>query len=228
MSAPAATDRAAAAPAVRPDLAATGARAGARGPAARAAARGSRRRAAEARDAAAASFKLPTEAWSSAQGSSASRPFACGAGGAAARRDRTRHLPSKRRAREFLVWASLPPSSRLIMREFTFRSGRAEVEMPVQMKTDAESFVGTSRNIGVGGLFVSTERSFQVGDRLTIEFALPELDRLVSVGAEVRWIREAALGAGGVGLRFVRLPIVSAIAIQEYVRRQDDDLTPAP
>jgi uncharacterized protein (TIGR02266 family) len=113
------------------------------------------------------------------------------------------------------------------MREFSFRSGRAEVEMPVQMKRDSESFVGTSKNIGVGGLFIGTERPFQVGDRMALEFSLPELDRLVSVGAEVRWIREAARGAAGVGLRFVRLPIVSAIAIQEYVRRQDDDLTPS-
>jgi uncharacterized protein (TIGR02266 family) len=116
----------------------------------------------------------------------------------------------------------------MTMREFSFRSGRGDVEMPVQLKTDSESFVGTSKNIGVGGLFVATERPFQVGDRLAIEFSLPELDRLVSVAAEVRWIRDAAPGgSAGIGLRFVRLPIVSAIAIQEYVRRQDDDLTPS-
>jgi uncharacterized protein (TIGR02266 family) len=113
------------------------------------------------------------------------------------------------------------------MREFAFRSGRAEVEMPVQMNTDADSISGTSKNIGVGGLFVATERPFQVGDRLKVQFSLPELDRTVSVGAEVRWIREGAAGSAGIGLRFVRLPIVSAIAIQEYVRRQDDDLTPS-
>ena len=105
--------------------------------------------------------------------------------------------------------------------------------MPVQMKTDADSISGTSKNIGVGGLFVATERPFQVGDRLTVQFSLPELDRTVSVGAEVRWIHQGAagsagaVGSAGIGLRFVRLPIVSAIAIQEYVRRQDDDLTPS-
>ena len=38
-------------------------------------------------------------------------------------------------------------------------------------------FSGTSKNIGVGGLFVATERPFQVGDRLTVQFSLPELDR---------------------------------------------------
>jgi uncharacterized protein (TIGR02266 family) len=120
----------------------------------------------------------------------------------------------------------LRPSNKVIMRDFGFRSGRAEVEMPVQLKTAADSFVGTSKNIGVGGLFVATDQTFQVGDRLAIEFSLPELDRLVSVGAEVRWTRPAETGAGGIGVRFIRLPIVSAIAIQEYVRRQDDDLTP--
>jgi uncharacterized protein (TIGR02266 family) len=113
------------------------------------------------------------------------------------------------------------------MRDFGFRSGRADIEMSVQMKTAADSFIGTSKNIGVGGLYVATERSFQVGDRLAVEFSLPELDRVVSVDAEVRWIRAAPAGAPGIGLRFIRLPIVSAIAIQEYVRRQDDDLTPS-
>ena len=114
------------------------------------------------------------------------------------------------------------------MRDFAFRSGRAGVEMQVQMKTAGDSFVGTSKNISVGGLYVATEKSFQVGDRLAVQFSLPELDRTVSVDAEVRWIRAPApSGAPGIGLRFLRLPIVSAIAIQEYVRRQDDDLTPS-
>ena len=107
------------------------------------------------------------------------------------------------------------------------RSGRANVEMPVQVKTDADSFVGTSKNIGVGGLFVATDQPFRVGDRLAVEFSLPELDRVVSVGAEVRWIRPAETGSAGIGVRFIRLAIVSAIAIQEFVRRQDDDLTPS-
>jgi uncharacterized protein (TIGR02266 family) len=114
------------------------------------------------------------------------------------------------------------------MRDFAFRSGRADIEMPVQMRIAADSFVGTSRNIGVGGLYVATERPLQVGDRLAVEFSLPELDHTVSVDAEVRWIRAPApTGSLGIGLRFIRLPIVSAIAIQEYVRRQDADLTPS-
>jgi uncharacterized protein (TIGR02266 family) len=113
------------------------------------------------------------------------------------------------------------------MRNFGFRSGRADVEMPVQMKTAADSFVGTSKNIGVGGLYVETQRSFQVGDRVAVEFSLPELDRVVAVDAEVRWTRAAESGSGGIGVRFIRLPIVSAIAIEEYVRRKDDDRTPS-
>jgi uncharacterized protein (TIGR02266 family) len=112
------------------------------------------------------------------------------------------------------------------MQDFAFRSGRTDVETPVQAKTETESFVGTSKNIGVGGLFIATERPFQIGERMAIEFSLPEIDRTVSVSAEVRWIREPARGAAGIGLRFIRLPIASAIAIQEYVRRRDDDLTP--
>ncbi len=114
------------------------------------------------------------------------------------------------------------------MREFAWRSGRAEVELAVDLEASGASFVGTSKNIGIGGLFVATDRSFQVGDRLNVQFSLPDPAQSVSVGAEVRWIQTGAAGPSGVGLRFLKLPIVSAIYIQEFLRRQDDDLTPRP
>ncbi len=122
------------------------------------------------------------------------------------------------------------------MREFAWRSGRAEIELSVDLEAGGASFAGRSKNIGIGGLFVVTDRSLQVGDRVTVQFSLPDPAQSVSVGAEVRWIREAPPGsaddaspvASGVGLRFLKLPIVSAIYIQEFLRRQDDDLTPHP
>jgi uncharacterized protein (TIGR02266 family) len=122
----------------------------------------------------------------------------------------------------------------MTMREFDWRSGRAEIEMAVGLEAGGASTSGTSKNIGIGGLFVTTDRSFQVGDRLTVQFSLPDPAQSVSVGAEVRWIRAAQDQVGsspvtsGVGLRFIKLPIVSAIYIQEFLRRQDDDLTPQP
>jgi len=114
------------------------------------------------------------------------------------------------------------------MREFAWRSGRAEIELAIGLEAGGASFVGRSKNIGIGGLFVATDRSLQVGDRVTVQFSLPDPAQSVSVGAEVRWIRAASEGSSGVGLRFLKLPIVSAIYIQEFLRRQDDDLTPHP
>ena len=113
------------------------------------------------------------------------------------------------------------------MRNFAWRSGRADVEMRVDLKTAGDSFPGTLKSIGVGGLFVATDGSFHVGERLAVRFTLSELDHSISVSAEVRWIREGQGRASGMGLRFVRLPLVSAVAIQEFLRKLDEDLTPS-
>jgi len=46
------------------------------------------------------------------------------------------------------------------------------------------------------------------------------------VNAEVRWIREAARRAAGEVGRYLKPPVLSVVAIQGYLRRFDDILTP--
>jgi uncharacterized protein (TIGR02266 family) len=115
------------------------------------------------------------------------------------------------------------------MREFAYRPGRAEIEMPVDLRIDDDSFVGLSGNIGVGGLFVTTNRPCQVGERVDLRFVLPERDRPISVAAEVRWTREERTldgdGRASMGLRFVDLPVGAFISIQEFLRAQNPDAT---
>ena len=113
------------------------------------------------------------------------------------------------------------------MRSFAWRSGRADIETPVDLTTDEESFTGTSKSIGVGGLFVVTDRSLQVGEHLAVRFTLPSQGQSILVKAEVRWVREAHGRASGVGLRFVTPPLASVAAIQDCLRRLDEDLTPS-
>jgi uncharacterized protein (TIGR02266 family) len=110
-------------------------------------------------------------------------------------------------------------------REFAYRPGRADIAMPVDLKIDDDSFVAMSTNLGVGGLFVTTNRPCQVGDRLALRFALPDRDRPISVAAEVRWTRQERSPnseghASGMGLRFVDLPVGAFISIQELLRSQ--------
>jgi uncharacterized protein (TIGR02266 family) len=105
------------------------------------------------------------------------------------------------------------------MREFAVRPGRAVVELRVDLKTGDESFIATSKNVGVGGMFVATDRPLRVGERLTAEVALPGFVRPIAVGAEVRWVHQGADGqSSGFGLRFVSPPFGLTVAIHELLR----------
>ena len=99
--------------------------------------------------------------------------------------------------------------------------------MRVELSTDDTSLLCTSKNIGLGGLCIATERSFQVGEHLVVRFTLPDQDRSISVNAEVRWVRAGDGQTAGVGLGFVKPSIPSIVAIQECLRSLDEDLTPS-
>lgn len=101
------------------------------------------------------------------------------------------------------------------------------MEIPIDVEASEGAFVARSLNIGLGGLFVTSERRFEVGDRFNLRFTLPDQRLAIAVGAEVRWLHQEQGRTPGLGLRFVRLPIVAAAAIQEFLRGFDDDLTPS-
>lgn len=104
--------------------------------------------------------------------------------------------------------------------------------MQVELKVDDDSFVGLTGNIGIGGLFVTTDRACQVGERIALKLPLPNRDRPISVAAEVRWTRQQRSRSDerstlGMGLRFVDLPVGAFISIQELLRSREEDLTPS-
>jgi uncharacterized protein (TIGR02266 family) len=96
--------------------------------------------------------------------------------------------------------------------------------MQVELTVDDDSFVGVTGNIGVGGLFVTTDRACRVGERIALKLPLPNRDRPISVAAEVRWTRQES-STLGVGLQFVDLPVGAFISIQELLRAKDEELT---
>ena len=99
------------------------------------------------------------------------------------------------------------------MREFAERPARAPIEMRVDLKTDHESFAATTKNLGVGGVFVATDRQLSIGEQVTVELSLPGHVRPSPVGAEVRWIQKADDRPSGLGLRFLRPSLGLTVAI---------------
>ena len=104
------------------------------------------------------------------------------------------------------------------MREFVGRPGRASIEMHVSVKAGDDCFAAKSTNIGVGGLFVATDRQLRIGNRLTVELSLPRHIRPIAVGAEVRWVSESDGRASGMGVRFVNPSLGVTVAIHELLR----------
>ena len=108
------------------------------------------------------------------------------------------------------------------MRDFAWRSGRADVDLSVELATESGSFPGACMNIGTGGVFVATDRLCDVGTRLSLKLQLPQQVAPMSVGAEVRWTRPGdpggpAAGRPGMGLRFVNPPVGAVILIHELL-----------
>jgi uncharacterized protein (TIGR02266 family) len=99
--------------------------------------------------------------------------------------------------------------------------------VPIALRSAGESFVGTSNNIGIGGVFVVTERRLSVGDRVTLELTLPDHIHPTSIVAEVRWIRGADEQPSGLGMRFVNPSIGATVALHDLLRRLDQDKTPS-
>jgi uncharacterized protein (TIGR02266 family) len=99
------------------------------------------------------------------------------------------------------------------MREFAARPARAPIEMRVDLKTGNETFAATTKNLGVGGLFVVTDRQLSVGERVTVELSLPGHVRPIPAGAEVRWIQTADDRPSGLGLRFLSPSLGLTVAI---------------
>lgn len=112
-------------------------------------------------------------------------------------------------------------------REFASRPGRAAVEIPIALRAAGAACTGTSINIGIGGLFMVTDRRFSVGERFTLELTLPNHLHPLSVDAEVRWIREPNEQPAGIGMRFVNPSIGTMVALYDLLRRLDDDKTPS-
>jgi uncharacterized protein (TIGR02266 family) len=106
------------------------------------------------------------------------------------------------------------------VRELLARPGRTDVELRAELVAgDGGTASGVTRNIGAGGAFIATDRPLPVGERLRLTFSLPDAAAPVSVGAEVRWMREGP--SAGMGLRFVDPDVNATIAIRTFLNDRE-------
>ena len=109
------------------------------------------------------------------------------------------------------------------MQTFARRSGRSELEVNVDLRSDQDRYAAKTKNIGSGGVFVATPQVLQVGDRVTLSFSLPGIADPLTVDAAVRWIRPPTpdTGEGGMGLQFINMSLDTTVIIQRFLREKD-------
>jgi Tfp pilus assembly protein PilZ len=105
------------------------------------------------------------------------------------------------------------------------RSGRAGVEIAVDLHGVDGPLPGVTRNISPDGAFVVTPTVMAVGERLMLMLAFPGDRGLLAVRAEVRWTRRASSSPddrqpAGMGLRFVDPPLGVVLAIADLVESE--------
>lgn len=93
---------------------------------------------------------------------------------------------------------------------------RAPYNTPVSIILGSGTLDGRSEDISEGGLLVVSRESCAAGQRVGLRFALPMEGKVVSVEADVRWVRESG-GMRALGLEFVSLPPAVRTSIAQYV-----------
>ena len=106
---------------------------------------------------------------------------------------------------------------------FVARQGRIDLRVPVVFGPGGEQVTAETRNISLGGVFVATREPPPVGQRISLRLGLPDWDESLVVDGEVRWVRgmddnDHPKGFHGMGVKFVKLSLYVAAALDNYVR----------
>jgi uncharacterized protein (TIGR02266 family) len=107
------------------------------------------------------------------------------------------------------------------MSDVNRRAGRSDLEVDVEIKAAEEQYAVTTKNIGLGGIFLATQRLRAIGERVALKFTLPGVDDPIAVESEVRWVRPPPGGSSekpaGMGMRFVNLTFEASVTIQRFL-----------
>lgn len=106
--------------------------------------------------------------------------------------------------------------------EAVARQVRCDLQVPVTVGASDEARVALTENISAGGVFVATSTPGRVGDRLVLDFKLPNAERVISIDGEIRWVRttpsaQLRHGARGMGLQFTAVSFAAAALVRAFL-----------
>ena len=100
---------------------------------------------------------------------------------------------------------------------------RLDVELSITMESETNFFTGFSENISEGGLFVATHDYKHLGDRMTIQFSIPDGGEPIQVQCVVRWTRPynsmCPDMVPGMGIEFENLTALEEDRLQHFVEK---------
>lgn len=102
------------------------------------------------------------------------------------------------------------------------RAQRAAVDfdLTVRVERGYTFYTGRIRDISSGGIFIFTKEPHEVGERLTVRFKIPALDKTIEVTGVVRWRvtqPTGRIGTPGVGIEFAGLSEQVVAELNEYI-----------
>jgi uncharacterized protein (TIGR02266 family) len=96
---------------------------------------------------------------------------------------------------------------------------RIPLQTEVVVATESNFFSGLSVDINEGGIFVSTFRPLEIGDRVSIEFTLNEGQVLAR--GRVQWLRKGESGQlPGIGVAFDEMSPEDVERVHGFCRRR--------
>lgn len=101
-------------------------------------------------------------------------------------------------------------------RQFFRGKARPGRVLPIRFKTTLHPgwIAAETRNIGVGGAYITTGDVQDVGTSLTIELTLPTTDRVFALPSIVRWA--SAANPPGMGVQFVGVDVDILLELNDY------------
>lgn len=97
--------------------------------------------------------------------------------------------------------------------------GRVTKRLEICFGSYDEFVESYAENLGMGGLFVLTEEPAKIGEKVYIQFNLPETEYVIQCEGEVKWLKKQGERYLGMGIGFASLNDEDRDLIDNYIHR---------